>query len=172
VNQPQRGEVMVFRFPDDPSLDYIKRVIGVPGDKVEYRNKQLTINGEPAKLDANGTFHYVEDKLNYVNTKLYLENLNNHIHAILINPEVPPVRVRGVQQFLYRDNCVYNDSGFSCTVPAGYYFMLGDNRDSSNDSRYWGFVPEENIVGKAFFIWWNWADFVSFEFKRIGQTIK
>ncbi|HWI13706.1 MAG TPA: signal peptidase I [Burkholderiales bacterium] len=166
VNQPQRGEVMVFRYPENPSLDYIKRVVGVPGDKVMYRDKRLTVNGVTAATKRDGEYNYVEGSLNFVATQRYSENLNGHVHPVLLQPDTPTVQLGGVQQFPFRNNCEYNDSGFTCVVPRGHYFMMGDNRDSSSDSRYWGFVPEANIVGKAFLIWWNFD-----ELKRIGSTI-
>ncbi len=167
INRPERGEVMVFRYPENPSLDYIKRVVGLPGDKIEYRNKRLRINGEEVRLAPDGEYNYVETGLNFVAARRFMEKLGGHPHAILVQPEVPSVQLGGVRVFPFRDNCAYNDAGFSCTVPQGHYFLMGDNRDSSSDSRYWGFVPDANIVGKAFLIWWNFDNF-----KRIGQSIK
>jgi signal peptidase I len=168
VNKPKNGDVMVFRYPQDPSLDYIKRVIGIPGDTVTYRNKKLTINGQPVPQQKDGIFSYVGSGLNAVSANQYTEKLGTHTHKILILPEMPTVFVDQVDsQFPYRQNCDYNDEGFTCKVPQGYYFMMGDNRDNSNDSRYWGFVPDRNIVGRAFMIWWNFDDL-----SRIGQFIE
>jgi signal peptidase I len=167
INQPQRGEVMVFRYPENPSLDYIKRVVGLPGDKIEYRNKRLLINGEAVETTPAGEYNYVESGLNFVTTQRFDEKLGGSQHAILVQSGVPGVQLGGVRSFPFRDNCAYNNAGFTCTVPPGHYFLMGDNRDSSSDSRYWGFVPEANIVGKAFLIWWNFDNF-----KRIGQSIK
>lgn len=167
VNFPKRGEVMVFRFPENPSLDYIKRVVGLPGDRIAYRDKRLWINGAPVKLEPNGEYTYVESGLNFVSTQRLTEMLDGKNHAVLVRRDFPSVQLAGVQRFPFRDNCAYNDEGLSCTVPPGHYFLMGDNRDMSSDSRYWGFVPEGNIVGKAFMIWWNFD-----EFGRIGQLIK
>ncbi len=166
INNPQRGEVMVFRYPENPSLDYIKRVVGVPGDKISYQNKRLSINGEEVRLEPDGRFNYVETGLSFVSAQRFQESLANHKHSVLMHADIPPVRLSDVRRFPFRDNCVYNEEGFACTVPPGHYFMMGDNRDSSSDSRYWGFVPDQNIVGKAFLIWWNFD-----EFRRIGQSI-
>jgi signal peptidase I len=166
INFPQRGEVMVFRYPENPTLDYIKRVVGVPGDRIEYRNKRLTINGQPAPVEQGDDFQYVDGGLSLVNATRFWETLGTHRHSIIINPEAPALQLAGVRQFPQRDNCVYNEQDFNCLVPPGHYFMMGDNRDSSSDSRYWGFVPEQNIVGKAFLVWWNFS-----ELKRIGNRI-
>jgi signal peptidase I len=151
VNQPQRGDVMVFKYPKDPSLDYIKRVIGVPGDKIVYKNKRLTVNGNEVSYQPLPDY-LDEQQLTY--SKQYLEKLNGVAHKIL-NDDRAPGYVANPDPFQYRELCSYNTEGFACTVPSGHYFMMGDNRDNSLDSRYWGFVADENIVGKAFFVWMN-----------------
>ncbi|MDD5241797.1 MAG: signal peptidase I [Sulfuricella sp.] len=166
ISQPHNGDVMVFRYPEDPSLDYIKRVVGMPGDKVSYRDKHLTINGQPLKMESKGNYSYVKSGLNFVSAALYSEQLGEHNHQTLVQPDAPTVRLGDVRPFSNHENCVYNEEGFTCTVPQGHYFMMGDNRDDSNDGRYWGFVPDRNIVGKAFMIWWNFDDL-----KRIGKSI-
>lgn len=166
VNDPQRGEVMVFHFPEDPAVDYIKRIVGVPGDLVEYRDKRLAINGQPLAYAENGTFSFETGGLNYVTGIVYQEKLGEHEHTAMTIPGIPGFIPEQLGTFPYQENCTYNEDGFACRVPEGHYFMMGDNRDGSNDSRYWGFVPERNIVGKAFFIWMNFGDL-----KRIGTTI-
>jgi len=167
INEPEAGDVMVFRYPEDPSIDYIKRIVGLPGDIVSYHNKQLIINDEVIKLDHVSEYKYVESGLGYIYSDQFEEHLGKDSYSILINDEVRGLQFSNVRQFPYRENCTYNRIGFTCKVPEGNYFTLGDNRDSSSDSRYWGFVPEENIVGKAFMIWWNFSDL-----KRIGLSIK
>jgi signal peptidase I len=157
---PKRGDVMVFRYPPKPSLDYIKRVVGVPGDEVAYLNKRLTVNGQPVSKEAVTDF-FDEDGMSYF--KQYEEVLGDKRHRIL-NDESRPAFIPGVENFPFRDNCRYSVEGVVCKVPEGHYFMMGDNRDNSLDSRYWGFVPDRNIVGKAFFIWMNFGSF-----KRIGS---
>jgi signal peptidase I len=166
ISEPKRGQVMVFRYPNDPSVDYIKRVVGLPGDTVVYRDKHLIINGVPVPQQPDGKYSYVEGGLSYVKLDRMKEDLGGHVHDILINPDVPNVRLEGVRDFPHRENCTYTEHEFTCHVPKGEYFMLGDNRDGSSDGRYWGFVPERNIVGKAFLVWWNFSDL-----KRIGTLI-
>lgn len=156
----ERGDVVVFRYPKDESVDYIKRVIGLPGDTVAYQDKQLTINGKPVAETALPDY-FDEERQNYA--KQFEESLDGRKNAILNNPAVPPF-VMGAYDYPYRDNCTYNSRGVICKVPPGHYFMMGDNRDNSADSRYWGFVPDQNIVGRAFFIWMNFGDL-----KRIGS---
>jgi signal peptidase I len=155
IRQPMRGDVMVFRYPEKPSLDYVKRVIGVPGDTVAYRDKRLRLNGEAVEIEAAGEYTYVDTVKNDVTVTRYQEQLTGHLHSILIEPDAPVIQLAGVRQFPYRDKCVYDDRGFTCTVPPNHYFMMGNNRDHTSDSRYWGFVAEENIVGKAVMIVWN-----------------
>jgi signal peptidase I len=160
VNNPKRGDVMVFKYPKDPSLDYIKRVVGVPGDKIVYKNKRLTINGTPASYKPLPDY-LDEEHLSY--SRQFSENLTGVEHRIL-NDERAPDFVPNPDAFPHHELCSYNVDGFSCTVPEGQYFMMGDNRDNSLDSRYWGFVPDKNIVGKAFFVWMNLNNI-----KRIGS---
>ncbi|MBK8890849.1 MAG: signal peptidase I [Dechloromonas sp.] len=151
INSPQRGDVMVFRYPEDPSLDYIKRVVGVPGDTVAYQSKRLTINGQPADTEKTEDYRHPE-RLYY--SEQYVARMGD-VEYRYLNDSDAPAFVSDATQFPYRENCTYNAAGVVCKVPPGHYFMMGDNRDNSRDSRFWGFVPEQNIVGKAFFIWLN-----------------
>ncbi len=157
--KPQRGDVMVFRYPPKPSLDYIKRVVGVPGDTVAYLNKRLTINGQAVPTDSVPEF-FDEDAMRYF--KQFEEKFGTQSHRVL-NDEQRPAFVPGADKFPGSEGCNYTIEGVTCKVPEGHFFMMGDNRDNSMDSRYWGFVPEKNIVGKAFFVWMNFGNL-----KRVG----
>ena len=159
-HSPERGDVMVFRYPPKPSLDYIKRVVGIPGDEVAYLNKKLTINGKPLPKTALPDF-FDADSMRYAKQ---FEEINGERKYRLLNDDDRPSFIAGADNFPNRDNCRYSTEGVVCKVPEGQYFMMGDNRDNSLDSRYWGFVPEQNIVGKAFFVWMNFGNL-----KRIGS---
>ena len=154
-HDPQRGDVMVFRYPVDPRQDYIKRVVGIPGDEVVFQNQALTINGKPVPLKSLGDF-YDEDSLRY--EPQFSEALGEGEHKLLVNPKRQAYYGPDPKSFPMHENCRYTAEGVSCKVPAGHYFMMGDNRDNSMDSRYWGFVPEANIVGRAFFVWMNFGN--------------
>ena len=157
---PQRGDVMVFRYPPKPSVDYIKRVVGVPGDTVAYLNKRLTINGQVVPTETLPEF-FDEDATRYFSQ--FEEALGEKKHRVL-NYADRSAFVTPMLDFQdHRENCSYTIEGMTCKVPEGFYFTMGDNRDNSRDSRYWGFVPEKNIVGKAFFVWMNFGNP-----KRIG----
>ena len=176
LGEPQRGDVVVFRYPVNPSQDFIKRVVGVGGDVVAYQDKKLTVNGQPLPQVRDGTYSYLEN-LRFETLERFKETATRadkgtHEYTIGVNPQAAPVYPQNVRPFPGRDNCEYNDRGFTCKVPPGHYFMMGDNRDNSDDSRYWGFVPDDHIRGKAFFIWFNWDDISSLAFKRVGSGIR
>jgi len=157
---PQRGDVVVFRYPVDPQIDYIKRVVGLPGDEIAYLDKRLMINGQPV-LSQRASDYFEPDRAAY--TAQYSETLGDSVHRILLDPgQFNPIGP--MWRYPARENCQYLRNGLRCTVPAGHYFVMGDNRDNSLDSRYWGFVPDENIVGKAFFIWMNFGNL-----RRVGS---
>jgi signal peptidase I len=160
-HSPERGDVMVFRYPPKPSLDYIKRVVGLPGDEVAYLNKKISVNGKPLDKAALPEF-FDEDALRY--TKQFQEvAADGQRKYRILNEDDRPSFVQATEDFPFRENCRYSSEGVVCKVPPGHYFMMGDNRDNSLDSRFWGFVPEKNIVGKAFFVWMNFGNL-----KRIG----
>jgi signal peptidase I len=161
TGSPERGDVMVFRYPLDPGVDYIKRVVGLPGDVVLYQNKTLSINGKQVMHMRDGDY-FEPDRSAYVGR--YSEQLGSVKHRILLNQESRQ-DFTAIADYPFRENCRYIENGVSCTVPPHHYFMMGDNRDNSLDSRYWGFVPDKNIVGRAFFIWMNFS-----EPSRIGRT--
>lgn len=150
IADPKTGQIAVFRWPPEPSYDYIKRVIGTPGDKVSYHNKVLTVNGKEAKQ----TFvEYTVDESSGRPVAKYKEELNGVVHNIFVRPDLPAV-------------------DFDVVVPEGNYFMMGDNRDDSADSRFWGFVPDSYLRGKAFLVWMSWNGKTdSVRWSKIGSLI-
>ena len=163
IGKPQRGDVMVFRYPRDENVDYIKRVIGIPGDTLEYVNKRLTINGVAVKTDEMPDFFDTEIVGYLKQIKETIPTQSGYkIHQSLNNPATP-ADIIGADEKATAGHCQYIAGGIRCKIPEKSYFMMGDNRDNSLDSRYWGFVPERNITGKAFFIWMNFS-----KFSRIG----
>jgi len=165
-DKPKRGEVAVFRFPEDESLDYIKRVIGLPGDHISYYNRRLSINGKPLETKFDHKYPGLGDRHNMVDGNgcdkigakcdVQIENIGQSSYTMMTNPDVG-----------------YSRDG-ELFVPEGQYFVMGDNRDHSNDSRFWGFVPEQNLVGKAVMVWmhWDWRNSGNgLDVSRIGTTI-
>jgi signal peptidase I len=154
IGEPKRGDIVVFRFPKDPSIDYIKRIIGLPGDRISYIDKTVYVNGKPAQQETLGVYTGMGSGLSMSGASHRIEHLDGVDHEILVQTLRRPM-----------------DSEFE--VPADHYFVMGDNRDNSNDSRFWGFVPEENLVGKAFMIWMNWDSAKGgVTWERIGSSIK
>jgi signal peptidase I len=162
IGEPARGDVVVFRYPLQKGVDYIKRVVGVPGDQIAYKNKTLFVNGQPMPVTPTGIYRGEGGGARETGTLEGLEDLTGVSHPVLIRPMVPD----------FGPDCRVLASG-PITVPEGHYFVMGDNRDNSNDSRCWGLVPERNLVGKAFIIWFSWdwerPGFVAWE--RIGNAI-
>ncbi len=153
IGRPERGDVVVFRFPEDPSVPFIKRVVGLPGDRVAYYKKVLYINGEPMEQASKGIYTGIGSGKTMTGAQVLEEDLANLKHEILVQPGHPTLEGESV-------------------IPEGHYFVMGDNRDNSRDSRFWGTVPDENLIGKAFLIWMNWdwqAGGVGWD--RIGNSI-
>jgi signal peptidase I len=180
MNSPKKGDVVVFQFPPDKSQSYIKRVVGAPGDVVRYENKVLTVNGQTyQQMPKSGDIPEAEYPT-YANTNkpvlgvIMTKSLEEGAvpHDILTIEKQPAINPNGLTEYPFSKStsaCTYfpNNTGMECTVPAGQYLMMGDNRDNSTDGRYWGFVPEANIIGKAYFVWMNFS-----HPSRIGTSIK
>jgi signal peptidase I len=154
IGDPKRGDVVVFRYPPDPRLDYIKRVVGLPGDEVAYLNKVLSINGQTMPIEPLPEY-YNEERRRL--TQQFKEELASAPHRILLMPDREP-SISALGNFPHSEACRYSAEGVTCKVPPGHYFVMGDNRDDSVDSRYWGFVPDKNLVGRAFFVWMNFGN--------------
>lgn len=167
----QRGDVVVFKDPNARNRDLIKRVIGLPGDIIKYQNKQLTINNVNGKYTDMGSYEYIEnDKIDndfMVEARKLKEDLFGYSYDIIIMDQLPTLLFNQIKEYKNRKNCVYyGDNGFSCTVPKDHYFMMGDNRDNSEDSRYIGFISIDAVLGKAIYVWLNFSNF-----KRFGTKI-
>ena len=180
MNHPKKGEVVVFQFPPDKTQSYIKRVVGEPGDVIRYENKVLTVNGQvyhqtPKTGEIPAAEYPTYPNTNQPILKLILSKAAEEgavTHDILTIEQQPTINTSELKQFPFAANtaaCTYlaNSTGIECKVPQGQYFMMGDNRDNSTDSRYWGFVPEQNIIGKAYFVWMNFG-----HLSRIGNSIQ
>jgi signal peptidase I len=150
---PKRGDVVVFNYPKDRSIDFIKRVIGLPGDVIDYKNNKLYINGKQMPLTQLGTRSYFMEDGSVDVSGLFRENL------------------MGVKHDVLRKDFSIKDGEWK--VPPGEYFMLGDNRNNSRDSRFWGFVPQSYLVGRAVIIWWSWdKEKDSVRWDRLGEIIR
>lgn len=167
TGEPRRGDIAVFRYPLNPKEDYIKRIIGLPGDTVALRGEQVYINGKPVPQNLVGPYHgtdkvsiRMEENPMMAPVTLHEEDLAGVKHQILQFGYIEPYHCLG------SGGTRLPDGGCQWVVPQGHYFAMGDNRDDSEDSRYWGFVPEQNLAGKAFFIWFSLADW-----HRIGTVL-
>jgi signal peptidase I len=167
VGKPEHGDVMVFNYPVNPQVNYIKRVVGLPGDTIEYRNKKLTVNGQAVPIVSAGEHSYIEQGVYEVRNLQFTEKMGSHQFNTLNMADTPTLSLSEVGDFPGRENCRYDESGFVCKVPANQYFTMGDNRDHSADSRYWGFVDDRYVVGKAFLIWMNFK-----HLDRVGTMIR
>ncbi len=168
VGHPERGDVVVFHFPPTPSIDYIKRVIGLPGDQIQYKDKQLTVNGKIFSQESLGQYHYRDSGDKAVDERHIEETIGDRKHDILVT-DYP------LNYYNRSETIGYQlQQGATITIPEGHYFMMGDNRDHSSDSRYWGLVPEGNLVGRAFFIWMNFGYLGKLfsDESRIGTSIE
>ncbi|WP_443081385.1 signal peptidase I [Thiohalorhabdus sp.] len=154
-SDPERGDVIVFQFPQNESVDFIKRIVALPGDEVAFRDRTLYVNGEPVPTSYEGRYVYRSQRGQQIQTQRFQERTDHHRYAVVYDTQkrgrtlIEPVE-----------------------VPPGEYFVMGDNRNHSNDSRYWGAVPEENVLGQAFVIWWSWDGYANnARWSRLGTWI-
>jgi signal peptidase I len=152
---PARGDVVVFHYPPDPRIDYIKRIVGLPGDRVSWKDQKLEVNGRPVTAMPDGQF-YNKELMRYV--PQFSEKFGDQNHLILVDDKRAQVPMRMREFVGPPDACRHASDGVTCQVPPGHYFVMGDNREDSLDSRFWGFVPQDNLVGRAFFVWMNFGN--------------
>lgn len=162
TGRPERGDVAVFRFPKDPSIDYIKRIVALPGDTVEIKGRQLSLNGQPVAREFLGERIAENGQIARV-TQETLGSRSYRVQESSFN-----FYSGQLESFPFRENCQPLPDGVRCRVPEGHYFAMGDNRDNSADSRFWGFVPHRHLVGKAFLVWFNAGEVFSGDFSRLG----
>jgi signal peptidase I len=172
VSSPERGEVVVFRFPQDPSVDYIKRIVGLPGDVIEFHNRRLMINGTEVVATPAGMVNYFERRIgvDHVTVNAYQVSLGERSFVVLHDLNRPPLDLQVQGPEVIDRSCEIVSTRVRCTVPPGQYFVMGDNRDNSQDSRVWGFVPDDHLRGNAIAIWFNFSFDNSpvVNFRRIG----
>jgi signal peptidase I len=171
VGSPTRGDVAVFKAPHEPEKDYIKRIIGIPGDTVVYEGKKLTINGKPVPQAEEGSYSYSEFG-QFLTSLRFGEEIDGRKFSIVQFPQLPSFIAGQRTPNSPVPTCTNDGPVLTCKVPEGHYLAMGDNRDNSLDGRYWGFVPDSHLRGKAFFIWFNWDDIASFSFKRVFSGIQ
>ncbi|MCK5697072.1 MAG: signal peptidase I [Gammaproteobacteria bacterium] len=164
IGKPKNGDVAVFRYPVNPKINFIKRVIGIPGDHVVYKNKSVYINGKIMPQETLGDYVGQGSGMKMNSAALKNEDLLGAKYELLLVPNKPDLSQRYYSTF-------YKNGHIDLVVPEGQYFVMGDNRDESHDSRFWGLVPKDNLVGKAFLIWFNWDVGHGFFWKRIGDSI-
>ena len=162
--KPKNGDVAVFRYPSNPAINFIKRVIGVPGDHIVYKNKLIYINGKPMTQELLGVYKGKGSGEKMTGAAYKKENLLGVEHDVLLVPNKSDSTYKYFSDF-------YKNAHIDLYVPEGQYFVMGDNRDESYDGRFWGFVPEKNLVGKAFMIWFNWDVGQGLFWERIGKSI-